>query len=805
MATHSVTSNPVGTSATSTRVPLRQSLGFKLFLFTGFGALMGLGAMVGFTWKNSTDAARSEIQTAVSRQVGAIESKLTPIQQHARAMATAVSAYKSQGIQDQKTYEDLAFGFFLSQPDIGYGLGFGQTPTSLLGDRDWFFPYYYYDQDTDAQIGGRLPAPYENVIYSEIAVDSGYNEEVYYTQPVETQQEVWLEPYGANGVLLMTYAAPIFDEAQNLLGITNVDITVSDLVAQLGEAGVVKGEGYFAVLSGEGNIITFPPNQPPAPEEGEAGSSFETDETLAKIWPSIARAAASEPAGLVSIPGSGNFWAYEKVASTEWVMLASVPVGTVVWPVALSSLGSAALAALVLGGAVWLFVRSLNQRLDPMLAECNKLAVTDASTLTQLRDRDEVGRLSVSFFNLLDRLRANQRQIEQEAARRVEVQQSMTEAAERESAALQEDVEHLLDVVSAVEEGDLTVQANVSERATGLVADTLNRSVEGLGQVMQQVFGTARQVSNGADNMKAIAQTVATNASQQVQSAEQVLQLAEQVERAAQDSAAQVQTTNTELISVSAAVDNGQNAVRGLNTGINTLQQGTDRIVQQMKTLGEFVGLAEQFVQDQSNIASMTQVLALNASLVAARATEQRDPRQFATVAREFESIAEQVSTLAQQTNEGLDVLEQRTGQIHTVVTSVDAEVQNLGGLVEDLTQEADQSSEAFENVRSVTDRAVGSGETIARSSQEIMAAAQSTAQAMRGITDSTQQTEQLTLTTRTRSESMEQLSGQLMERIQFFQLPSASDLQIDEIDGSQNGTADAVDRDNETAIAAEI
>ncbi|MEM6446682.1 MAG: methyl-accepting chemotaxis protein, partial [Cyanobacteria bacterium P01_D01_bin.123] len=495
----------------------------------------------------------------------------------------------------------------------------------------------------------------------------------------------------------------------------------------------------------------------------------------------------------------------EKVASTEWVMLASVPVGTVVWPVALSSLGSAALAALVLGGAVWLFVRSLNQRLDPMLAECNKLAVTDAATLTQLRARDEVGRLSVSFFNLLDRLRANQRQIEQEAARRVEVQQSMTEAAERESAALQEDVEHLLDVVSAVEEGDLTVQANVSDRATGLVADTLNRSVEGLGQVMQQVFGTARQVSNGADNMKAIAQTVATNASQQVQSAEQVLQLAEQVERAAQDSAAQVQTTNTELISVSAAVDNGQNAVRGLNTGINTLQQGTDRIVQQMKTLGEFVGLAEQFVQDQSNIASMTQVLALNASLVAARATEQRDPRQFATVAREFESIAEQVSTLAQQTNEGLDVLEQRTGQIHTVVTSVDAEVQNLGGLVEDLTQEADQSSEAFENVRSVTDRAVGSGETIARSSQEIMAAAQSTAQAMRGITDSTQQTEQLTLTTRTRSESMEQLSGQLMERIQFFQLPSASDLQIDEIDGSQNGTADAVDRDNETAIAAEI
>jgi hypothetical protein len=66
-----------------------------------------------------------------------------------------------------------------------------------------------------------------------------------------------------------------------------------------------------------------------------------------------------------------------------------------------------------------------------------------------------------------------------------------------------------------------------------------------------------------------------------------------------------------------------------LEDPLEVLQKGSAQIVQRMKTLGEFVGLAEQFVQDQSQIASLTQVLAINATLVAARAAEQRDPKQF--------------------------------------------------------------------------------------------------------------------------------------------------------------------------------
>jgi len=183
--------------------------------------------------------------------------------------------------------------------------------------------------------------------------------------------------------------------------------------------------------------------------------------------------------------------------------------------------------------------------------------------------------------------------------------------------------------------------------------------------------------------------------------------------------------------------------------------------------------LTEQLVQDQNQIATQTQVLALNASLVAARASEQQNPRQFAVAAKEFEAIADQVSKLAQQTNDGLSLLERRTTQIQNVVATVDSEIQNLGGLVGGFTQGVQQSTEAFKNVQAVTASTVEAGEAVAQSSQAIINTVQTTTTTMRGIAELAQRTVQLTQNTRIQSEAMGQLSTQLLERVEFFRLPA--------------------------------
>ncbi|HEY9651282.1 MAG TPA: methyl-accepting chemotaxis protein, partial [Coleofasciculaceae cyanobacterium] len=206
---------------------------------------------------------------------------------------------------------------------------------------------------------------------------------------------------------------------------------------------------------------------------------------------------------------------------------------------------------------------------------------------------------------------------------------------------------------------------------------------------------------------------------------------------------------------------------------IAVLQDGTDRIMQRVKTLGEFVGLADQFVQNQNQIALNTQTLSLNASLVAARASEQRDPRQFVIVAREFEFIAEQVSQLAQQTSEGLTALEQQSTQIYSVVSAVDGDVQGLGELVRQFTIGVEQSNQVFDRIQIVTGEAVQAGDAVAHFSQDIVEAAQTTARVIRDIAGLANKTAELTQIAQDRSDQMDLLSAQLLQNVQFFQLPS--------------------------------
>ena len=337
---------------------------------------------------------------------------------------------------------------------------------------------------------------------------------------------------------------------------------------------------------------------------------------------------------------------------------------------------------------------------------------------------------------------------------------------------LQQDIGELLDVVCEIETGDFTVSANVNERATGLIGDVLNRLVEGLGLLLSQVSIEAQQVAANSHLQDKIAATVARSSSEQTESVNQVLALTQTVRQSANDAATQLAATDRSLGSLQTAVTDGEMTIESLDRGIDVLQQGNDRIVQQMKALGEFVGLSDRFVDDQTEIATQTQILALNAFLVAARAAEQRDPRKFEAVAREFESIAGQVSQLAQQTNEGLASLEQRNTQIHRVVSDVDGEVQRLGSLLHSFTLGVKQTREVFATVQSVTGQIVKAGEVVSQTSQTIINSADSTARSISAIATLSAQIDAQSQTARAISTQMNDLSAGLLTNIQIFKLP---------------------------------
>jgi methyl-accepting chemotaxis protein PixJ len=342
-----------------------------------------------------------------------------------------------------------------------------------------------------------------------------------------------------------------------------------------------------------------------------------------------------------------------------------------------------------------------------------------------------------------------------------------------ENEQLQQDIGELLDVVNEIEAGNLTIQAQVNDRATGLVSDTINRLIESLGKTLRQVSVAANRVDDNSKIQKELAATVAQSTGKQTAEVSQMLLLTRNVRQSAQNTMEQLITTNKSLVTLQSSVTEGQETISSLDREIDVLQAGSDRIIQEIKTLSEFVGLADQFVQDQGEIVTQTQILALNASLVAARAAEQRDPKLFASVAREFESIATQVSQLAQQTNKGLVTLEQRNSQIYKVVSSVDTDVQKLGGLVNTFTQGVKQASDVFDTVQSVTEQAVESGNLVSTASQQIVTATDSTTIAIESISALSQEISDQSQDAQNLGDQLNTLSTDLLENIQVFKLPA--------------------------------
>jgi methyl-accepting chemotaxis protein len=738
------------------------SIGSRLFISIMAGATLGLGITATLFYQTLEQRSTSKISEVLNNQVGDIESKLGEARYFIKGMANSLEfARNEQKVSDKEVYKQLIFKSFLKRPNLAMAAYFLQAPNGIASETKWFAPYFYINQKAPGQQGQKLPAPYNNVIYSDLWTDDDYPNKDYYKTEINAPQEsLLIEPYIWYGTTMTSFMTKVRDSQNKIIGLAGVDINVTQIGQNTNES-VLEDAGYFSLLSEQGKLLSYPPDQ----NKAKAIESYQTIPALQKNWSQF----TAKKSGFIR--EGGNYWFYQRVPSNNWLMLAVVPESVVTGPIwRMTLLGSLA-AAGILAAIVALFVQRLNRSLKPILDECNKLSQADDSTQELLNSQDEIGQLSASFFNLLEQVKENERTIRQEAAMRLGMEEEQRQAIEAESTILQEDIARLLDAVSAVEEGNLTVQAPVSDRVTGLVSDTLNRLIEQLNRVMSTVSLTARQVTDSASDLELSAIQSADRAKQQAQAVDRIKILVRDVTDLTQGNSEQTREADTAIQEAQNAVILGQQQMNLLNQEIESLQGGTSQITRRVQTLSEFVQLAVQFVKAQKRTASMTRVLALNAALISTRAMEQQDPEQFASIAREFETITSQVNDLAGQTNQDLAILQQQTDRIQAVVSGLSQDVGEINQVVRVFTTGVDESNQVFENIQSVTNRVVRVGQRVAESSQAIAQVSQTTLTSMQDIAALAMTTEQRADLTRKQSSSMGQISRELLEIMSFFQI----------------------------------
>ncbi|MGF1536002.1 MAG: methyl-accepting chemotaxis protein [Elainellaceae cyanobacterium] len=626
-------------------------------------------------------------------------------------------------------------------------------------------------------------------------------ERPWYKAAIEAGQPTWSDIYPSANLLWPEISAvrPMFDPEGTLIGVLGSELTVEN-VSQMLQDLEISESGQAFIIEQDGELV--------ASSTAEAPFLLENDQAMrlkvADSQDPLTKATAQyllENFGSFDQIATGQSLAFDLDGERQLVQVAPLKDGLAIdWLIVVATpesdfmsqindntrntvvlCGMALIATTVLGV---LISRWITNPVIQLSQASQAIARGDLDQRVAVGGVGELVTLAQSFNQMAQQMRQSFTQLEAvntDLEARVE---ERAEALNEQTQMLQDEIEKLLDIVDAVEEGDLTVSAEVSPTSTGLLADTFNRLIERFGEIMATVSGAAGQVNQRAEQVEFLAENTAENARQQVESVIQMQSLTENINALSQGNVQHVSATDDAMADAQSAVEQGQQEIIAVNQDIDVLHKEMQQIVGRTQTLTGYTNLATQFVKDQKRIAALTRVLATNASMLSSRASQQQDPAQFAAITREFEAIASQVNDLASQTNQSLVALQQRTEQIQTVVSGLNSDVDVISQRTDSLTQGVSHSNRAFEQIKSATTKVAALGAQVTQSSQAIAAAAQATLQPIQEISETAMETFDRATSTTEQSQTMEKVARTLRQSVSLFQLPAQASAVTPEING---------------------
>ncbi|HEX4151172.1 MAG TPA: methyl-accepting chemotaxis protein [Steroidobacteraceae bacterium] len=347
--------------------------------------------------------------------------------------------------------------------------------------------------------------------------------------------------------------------------------------------------------------------------------------------------------------------------------------------------------------------------------------------------------------------------------RKSSVARRSTELRVRENDRNQEAIMRLLDELSSLADGDLTVQATVTEDITGAIADSINYAIEALRELVTTINDSAIQLDGAARQTQSAAAHMAKASSAQSRqisaASESMADMAASIEEVSGNSE---RCSDVARHSVDIA-HKGGDAVRRTIDGMNAIRETIQETSKRIKRLGESSQEIGNIVELINDIAEQTNILALNASIQASMAGEAG--RGFAVVADEVQRLAERaanatkqievlVVTIQTDTNEAVVSMERST----TDVVGGALLAENAGAALEEIEQVSNQIASLVQNISaSARQQAIASG-NISKN--------------MQVVREISSQTAEGSTATSTSIAKLAALSAQLRKSVAGFRLP---------------------------------
>jgi twitching motility protein PilJ len=334
--------------------------------------------------------------------------------------------------------------------------------------------------------------------------------------------------------------------------------------------------------------------------------------------------------------------------------------------------------------------------------------------------------------------------------------------SEDENKRNQEAILRLLNEMGNLADGDLTVQASVTEDVTGAIADSINFTIEELRTLVKGINSATDQVTKATQDAQAISTRLFEASQRQNReihdASASVLQMAQSINEVSQSAGQSAKVAQQSLTAAEKGAQSVQNQIAGMNEIRAQIQDTSKRI----KRLGESSLEIGEIVELISDLTEQTNILALNAAIQAASAGE---------AGRGFTVVAEEVQRLAERSGEA-------TKQIDAIVKTIQADTQDAVAAMEkstvgvvEGTKLSDTAGGALEEIRRVSRELAELISGISAQTQKQSTSVTDVTRGMQGILQITEETTEGTKQTNVSIGQLTKLAAELRSSVAGFKV----------------------------------